>query len=39
VIFAGLFGLVALVTLYDTLREAGPIMIVAPLAAAVGGPW
>jgi hypothetical protein len=36
VIFAGLFGLVALVGFYDTLREAGPIMIVAPVAAAVG---
>lgn len=36
VIFAGLFGLVALVGFYDRLREAGPIMIVAPVAGAVG---
>ena len=35
-IFAGLFGLVALVGFYDTLREAGPVMIVAPVVGAVG---
>ena len=34
-IFAGLFGLVALVAFYDVLREAGPVMIVAPVAAVV----
>jgi hypothetical protein len=36
IIFAGLFGLVALVAFYDVLREAGPVMIVAPVAAVVG---
>ena len=36
VIFAGLFGLVALLGFYDVLREAGPVMIVAPVAAVVG---
>jgi hypothetical protein len=36
VIFAGLFGLVALVSFYDVLREAGPVMIVAPIAGVVG---
>ena len=36
VIFAGLFGLVALIGFYDALREAGPVMILAPIAAAVG---
>ena len=35
-IFAGLFGLVALVGFYDALREAGPVMVIAPVAAAVG---
>jgi hypothetical protein len=35
-IFAGLFLLVALVAFYDVLREAGPVMIVAPVAAVVG---
>jgi hypothetical protein len=36
IIFAGLFGLIALVAFYDVLREAGPVMIVAPVAAVVG---
>ena len=36
VIFAGLFGMVALVGFYDVLREAGPVMIVAPVAGVVG---
>jgi len=35
-IFAGLFGLVALVGFYDALKEAGPVMVIAPVAAAVG---
>ena len=35
-VFAGLFGLVALVGFYDALREAGPVMIIAPVAGAVG---
>ncbi|MGH3103456.1 MAG: hypothetical protein ACRDN6_05095 [Gaiellaceae bacterium] len=35
-IFAGLFGLVALVGFYDALRGAGPVMIIAPIAGAVG---
>jgi hypothetical protein len=36
VVFALLFGLVAFVGFYDALREAGPVMIVAPIAGAVG---
>jgi hypothetical protein len=36
VVFAGLFGLIALVGFYDVLREAGPVMIVAPIAGVVG---
>jgi hypothetical protein len=36
VVFAGLFGLMALVGFYDALREAGPVMIVAPIAGVVG---
>src|SRR5829696_309729 len=36
VVFAGLFGLIALVGFYDALREAGPVMIVAPIAGVVG---
>ncbi len=36
VVFAGLFGLVALVGFYDSLREAGPVMIIAPIAGVVG---
>lgn len=36
VIFAGLFGLVALVGFYDALRDAGPVTILAPIAGAVG---
>ena len=36
VIFAGLLGLVAFIGFYDTLRDAGPIMILAPVAATVG---
>ena len=35
-IFAGLLGLIALVAFYDALREAGPVMIIAPIAGAVG---
>jgi len=35
-IFAGLFVVVALVGFYDALREAGPVMVIAPVAAAVG---
>lgn len=35
-VFAGLFLLVALIGFYDALREAGPVMIVAPVAGAVG---
>jgi hypothetical protein len=35
-IFGGLTGLVALVSFYDVLREAGPVMIVAPIAGVVG---
>jgi len=36
VVFAGLFGLIALVGFYDALREAGPAMIIAPIAGVVG---
>jgi hypothetical protein len=36
VVFAGLFGLIALVGFYDVLRQAGPVMIVAPIAGVVG---
>jgi hypothetical protein len=36
VVFAGLFGLIALVGFYDALSEAGPVMIVAPIAGVVG---
>jgi hypothetical protein len=36
VVFAGLFGLLALVGFYDVLRPAGPVLIVAPIAGAVG---
>lgn len=35
-IFGGLFGLVAFLGFYDVLRDAGPVMIVAPVAGAVG---
>lgn len=35
-IFAGLLGLIALIGFYDALREAGPVMILAPIAGAVG---
>lgn len=35
-IFAGLFGVVALVGFYDVLGKAGPVMIVAPVAGVVG---
>lgn len=35
-VFAGLFGLVAFLGFYDALRQAGPLMIVAPVAGAVG---
>ena len=34
--FAGLFGLVAFLGFYDALKGAGPVMIVAPIAGAVG---
>jgi hypothetical protein len=37
-IFAGLVGLIALVGFYDVLKEAGPVMIIAPVAGAVGRP-
>jgi len=36
VVFAGLLGLLALVAFYDALRLAGPLMILAPVAGAVG---
>lgn len=36
VIFGGLTALVALVGFYDALRDAGPVMVIAPIAAAVG---
>ena len=36
VVFAGLFGMIALVGFYDALREAGPVTIVAPIAGVVG---
>jgi hypothetical protein len=36
VVFAGLFGMIALVGFYDALRQAGPAMIVAPIAGVVG---
>lgn len=36
VVFAGIFGLFALVGFYDALKDAGPVMIVAPIAGAVG---
>jgi len=36
IIFAGLVGLIALVGFYDVLKEAGPAMIIAPVAGAVG---
>jgi hypothetical protein len=36
VVFGGLFGLVALIGFYDALREAGPVLIIAPIARAVG---
>jgi hypothetical protein len=35
-IFAGLFGVVALVGFYDALRVAGPVMVIAPVVGAVG---
>jgi hypothetical protein len=35
-VFAGLFLLVALVGFYEALREAGPVMIIAAVAGAVG---
>jgi hypothetical protein len=35
-IFGGLTALVALVSFYDVLRDAGPVMIVAPIAGVVG---
>lgn len=36
VVFASLFGLIALVGFYGALREAGPVMIIAPIAGVVG---
>lgn len=36
VILVGVFGLVAFVGFYDVLRDAGPIMIIAPIAGVVG---
>jgi hypothetical protein len=33
---AGLVGIVALVGFYDVLKHAGPVMIIAPIAGAVG---
>lgn len=35
-VFAGLFAIVAFVGFYDALRGAGPVMIIAPVAGAVG---
>ena len=35
-VFAGLFALVAFVGFYDALRDAGPLMIIAPVAGAAG---
>jgi hypothetical protein len=35
-IFGGLFALVAVLGFYDALREAGRVMVIAPVAAAVG---
>jgi hypothetical protein len=36
IVFAGLFTLVALVGFYDVLRDAGPVMVLAPVLGAVG---
>lgn len=36
VVFGGLFGMVALIGFYDALRDAGPVLILAPIAGAVG---
>src|SRR5688572_11998104 len=36
VVFAGFFGLVAFLGFYDALRAAGPWLIIAPVAGAVG---
>jgi hypothetical protein len=36
IILMGFLGIVALVGFYDTLREAGPVMILAPILAAIG---
>jgi hypothetical protein len=36
VVFAGLVGLFALVGFYDALKDAGPIVIIAPIAGVVG---
>jgi hypothetical protein len=36
VVLVGFLGIVALVGFYDTLRVAGPVMIVAPILGAVG---
>lgn len=36
VVFAGFVGIAALVGFYDALRDAGPVMLLAPIAGAVG---
>jgi hypothetical protein len=36
VLFAGLLGVFALLGFYDALRAAGPVMVIAPIAGAVG---
>src|SRR5262245_64108852 len=36
VVFAGLFGLVAFLGFYDALKDAGPPMIIEPVAGAAG---
>jgi hypothetical protein len=36
VVFAGLFGLAAFVGFYDALRDAGPVLILAPIAGIAG---
>jgi hypothetical protein len=36
VVFAGLFGLVAFLGFYDALKQAGPLLVIAPVAGAAG---
>src|SRR5688572_25139630 len=36
VVFGGLFGMVALIGFYDALRDAGPVLILAPIAGSIG---